>query len=288
MISELTVNIDLVKNTPDYKYISELPLLKDDGKIAFKEGLNVIFAPNGSGKTTILEMLAKATHSREWGYSRPTKKSMLDEKLLRKISKEEMDARDLSFYSLFAVEPFFEVKHDAQTVLFCDPKFIVGGFGADDTLNFGYEYMSAHKEEHINVKGSTGNKNKHRMSLVNDVLDGIKKVDSKIDDKYTSKMSLSSIDRFKAEKFNLDYLQPSIEKGQTTILIDEPETALDLREKIKWFKSLEEKVKKQNLQVILITHSELALTFKDANFITSDNAYIEEARNEFLSLINIV
>lgn len=288
MISELTVNIDIVKTAPDYKYIAELPLLKNNGKIHFKEGLNVIFAPNGSGKTTIMEMLAKATHSREWGYSRPTKKSMLDEKLLRKISREEMEARNLSFYSLFSVEPFFEVKHDAQTVLFCDPKFIVGGFGSDDTLNFGYEYMSVHKEEHINVKGSTGNKNKHRMSLVNDVLDGVKKVDSKIDDKYTSKMSLSSLDRFKAEKFNLDYLQPSIEKGQATILIDEPETALDLREKIKWFKSLEEKVKQQNLQVILITHSELALTFKNANFITSDNKYLEEARAEFKSLTDTI
>lgn len=288
MISELKINIDLVNKTPKYDYIAKLPLFKNEGKISFKEGLNVIFAPNGSGKTTILEMLAKATHCREWGYSKPSKKSMLDEKLLRKISSEEMEERNLSFYRVFAVEPFFEVRHDAQTVLFCDPKFIVGGFGSDDTLNFGYEYMSLHKEEHLNIKGSTGNKNKHRMSLVNDVLDGVKKIDPNIDDKYTSKMSLSSIDRFKAEKFNLDYLQPSIEKGQLTILIDEPETALDLREKIKWFKSIEEKVKQQNLQVILITHSELALTFKNANFITSDNEYLEEARAEFKSLTDTI
>ena len=74
MITEIIIHSSKAAQSK-YSYINELPLLKDKESMTFKEGLNVIFAFNGSGKTTIIEMLAKATHSREWGYSCITRKS---------------------------------------------------------------------------------------------------------------------------------------------------------------------------------------------------------------------
>lgn len=274
MITELKLKESVIDKEQGLKYILDLPIFEKEKRISFQKGLNVIFAPNGSGKTTIIEMLAKATHCREWGYSRVTRKSLQSEDLLKKISIEERKERNIYWSTgMFSVEPFFEVKHDGQPVVFCDPRFIVGGFGADDTLNFGYEYMSVHKDEMLNVKGSTGKKNKHRMSLMNDVLNGDKTLDKIVIDN-ESRFDPSEFRSYTTEKVNYDFLTPSIEVSQKTLLIDEPESALDMKEKINWFASLEEKVEKQNLQVILITHSELALTFKNANFITLDNNYI--------------
>lgn len=274
MITELKLKESVINKEKGLKYILDLPIFEKEKGVSFKKGLNVIFAPNGSGKTTIIEMLAKATHCREWGYSRVSRKSLQNDDWLKNISIEERKERNMYWSSgMFSVEPFFEVKHDGQPVVFCDPRFIVGGFGADDTLNFGYEYMSVHKDEMMNVKGSTGKKNKHRMSLMNDVLNGDKTLDKIVIDN-ESRFDPSEFRSYTTEKVNYDFLTPSIEVSQKTLLIDEPESALDMKEKINWFASLEEKVEKQNLQVILITHSELALTFKNANFITLDNNYI--------------
>lgn len=284
MISSLTINKELINFSKSKKYICELDIFKNSDTINFKKGLNVIFAPNGSGKTTVINMLAHATHSREWGYSRVTRKSIQEKDWLKDITKEEKEERNLSWYRAgpFAVEPFFTVNHDGQAVAFCDPKFLVGGFGADDTLNFGYEYMSVHKEEMINIKGSTGKKNKHRMSLINSILNGEETLNEVV---FDDKNILNRLDSYTAEKANYEYLTASIPLGQKTLLIDEPESALDLKEKISWFSTLEEKIKSQNLQVILITHSELALSFTNANFLTVKENYIEEIKQDLKSIL---
>lgn len=285
MITELILKPSLISKSK-YAYINDLPLLKEN--MYFNEGLNVIFAPNGSGKTTLLEILAKATHSREWGYSCVTRKSLQNEDFLRAITDEERNAMS-RYIPPFSLEALFEVKHDGQPVAFCDPRYIVGGFNSDDSHHFGYEYMEAHKHEHINMKGSTGNKNKYRMSLINDILEGVKSLE-KVEKKGLSHAAdcndLSDLRRGSSHEVNYNMLNASIEEGQKTILIDEPESALDLKEKLKWFRGLEEKVKNQNLQVILITHSELALTFKNAHFISVNDNYINEVRNELKSFFN--
>lgn len=288
MITQIQVDLALLSFEKQYSYIKDLPLFKNEGLITFSEGLNVIFASNGAGKTTMMEMLAKATHCREWGNSCITRQSLQNEDFIRSITEEERNTRK-GYIPFMAKEKIFHVSHDGQPVVFCDPRYIVGGFNSDDSHHFGYEYLEAHKDEHIKVKGSTGNKNKHRMALVNDVLNGVRSID-KIEVKGIAHAAdcndLTNLQRYSVQAVNYKMLEASVEKGQKTVLIDEPESALDLKSRIKWFRELERKVKAQNLQVILITHSELALTFKNAHFISVDEGYVTEARAELKALVN--
>lgn len=283
MIEKLSVNLEMLKTSAEYRYISTLPLFSEyNGEFNFQKGLNVILAPNGHGKTTLMNMLKKATFSGVFGHSVFDKDELHSKDFIKKIEEEEYLQRkkqgDLFLFSFANYESFFSVAHDGQSVIYANPKFIEGS-DEDSMSSFSHKLFSIHKHEKINLCGSTGKKTMHRMRNINDALEGNSKISTEIPVLVKPEsLTSSTFRRYELDSINYQYLAATIERGQRTLLIDEPESGLDLVELFKWFSSLEEKIEKNNVQVIMVSHSERVLNFKNAHYI-STNDYLQQCRN---------
>ena len=273
MITEINIDLELAKSSDNLSYIADLPLMKKfDGKFTFKSGVNVIFGENGSGKSTLLNMLARGTFCNHYGETILNKRSMLENAFLKKVTKEEAESRN-KYYSFLSVEPIFSLHHDGSVTYYRNPKFSFGS-NEDSISTYHSDLFSVLKDEGVNHKGSSGNKNKFRMNKVNDILDGKMKPRSVAEIEYEP--SDSYIRRDCEFTINQEYTKGNFEKGATTIILDEPESGLDILSKIKWFKDLDKKAKEQNLQIIMSSHSELVFLLDDVNFISADQEYFNE------------
>ena len=72
MIKSLTIKKRDKKSFTDYEYVHEIELFKRQPTIEFKPGINVVFGPNGGGKSTVLSLLALHLAAKQGGYSRVT------------------------------------------------------------------------------------------------------------------------------------------------------------------------------------------------------------------------
>lgn len=72
-----------------------------------------------------------------------------------------------------------------------------------------------------------------------------------------------------------DLIKPNISVGAKTLMIDEPENALDFVSQRAFFKLLKENENRDDLQIIMITHSPLVFMLENVNYITSDKSMLE-------------
>jgi len=214
----------------------------------FKEGVNILWGPNGSGKTTILKLLARMMHCDQGGISTVTHTSVgvLAGKHKWSDAKPKLGVK---------------VEHDGKPVVFYDPHAQVGldcGGSAFD-WDFGMEGI-----QNAMMKGSSG---ELAMARFNSVMQRIGeeievKVPTKNPDDWT--------------KLALGALQPAIEEGQRTILMDEPDANLDWRIKLMmwdWISGLRRKEGAAPVQFIIATHSPMALRVKNAHYIEMKKGY---------------
>lgn len=210
----------------------------------FTPGLNILWGPNGSGKTSIVLALAKLTHCAQGGTPAITRSS---------------------------VEPFLDpertpdgvwLEQDGQPVVHVDPgrmAGIVGGGFDDDFFDAGLKNILA--------KGSAGQLSTFRWNEIMRAGPPAEVVDSLgtcVNDLW-----------LEAKARAVQSLAATIPKGPRTILMDEPDRSIDLPAQATFWKSL---THPKVPQVIVATHSPFAVDILGANYIELEPGYLEKCR----------
>lgn len=281
MIESLTLKKDIIKKEPiKFKdqstkaFIPKLPLFKANKTFNFKPGINVIYGGNGEGKTTLLNMLATTLGCLQGGKSYYTNTWLgdLDDTICLQVSYS--DAKDGGIelnYEMghYHMIPFIDVKHDGQSAFYCDPRKLRGlrHNGAAFDHDFFDELKKDGKE-----RSSTGKKNKSRMEDIMNVLSCSESVEpTSIPFQKYLKEDLENVHNEQVR----DLIKPNISVGAKTLMIDEPENALDFVSQRAFFKLLKENENRDDLQIIMITHSPLVFMLENVNYITSDKSMLE-------------
>ena len=259
-------------------YILKCPLFKKHKSFTFKKGINIIYAENGAGKSTLMKMLAVALACEQGGVSKLTNHwhRNLDETVLYQHSRINVDLKSegVNYVSgHFANAIICDVKHDGQSAFYCDPKKLRGL--THRGAAFDYDFMDDFKKDG-SVKGSTGRQNKSRMSDILDILSG------KTDIIHEKIAEADGFNGFKHSEENdsqiIELISPSFEFGAKTLLIDEPESALDFYSHRDLFKLLKKNEDREDIQIIMISHSPLVFGLENAHFITDDEEKLNYQR----------
>lgn len=245
MISD--IDFSNIKDSDNFKYAVELDFFKKNTQMQFKPGLNIIYAPNGTGKSTLLKIMAQFTACEQGGVSTITNSWVQD------VS----GYRDSKMKGL-------AVKHDGQAVMYTNPRQAVGLFGG--SAAFDDDFFSEGIAE-IQLKQSTGLTTLYRMQRILGVLTGKVQAPSKI-----------AIKGGSLNEITKELLKASIPEGQKTILLDEPESGLAVHVQANLWKMIEHAAIKLDLQIIVASHSPFALACK-ANYIELQPGYLNTSRS---------
>lgn len=250
MFSKITFK-GLRKNK-DFGYSASLDFFKKNKKVEFKPGLNIIFAPNGTGKSTILSMLALSVACKQGGYSVVTNK----------------------WDSMFGFENLdgIEVFHDGQSAMYCNPREAIGLIGG--RAGFDDDFLSDGLKD-LQLSESTGKTTLYRINKIVDILIGKEEMPKEII--YKKSQEYLTKDRKKL-------LEARVPLGQQSILLDEPESGLAIHIQRNLFKQIDQAAKEKGLQIIVATHSIFALSC-DANFIELEEGYIKKAKENLNMLL---
>lgn len=240
----------------EFGYAAKLNFFKKNKKIEFKPGLNIIYAPNGTGKSTILSMMALSMACKQSGESVVTGK----------------------WNSIFGFENLdgIEVFHDGQPAMYCNPREAVGLIGG--SAAFDDDFMSEGIAE-LRLSESTGKTTLYRMGKIVNILMGKDKIADEI------KFKKISPEYIKEDRAKL--LEARIPVGQKSILLDEPESGLAVPVQQRLFALLDKAAKEQDLQIIVATHSVFALGC-DANFIELEPEYVVSAKASVMYLLSAI
>lgn len=244
MIKE--IDFENIKKSETFKYAEKLEFFQKNKKVEFKPGLNILFAPNGTGKSTILKILAQATASEQGGISTLTDSWRYE--VFGFGDKNKLDG--------------INIVHDGQPTLYTNPRVAVGlvggGAGFDD------EFFDQGIQATMS-KDSTGLTTIGRIGRIIQTIAGDIKMPKEIEK------------RIKLKPEQEEFLKPQIEIGQQTIILDEPESGVAIHVQQKLWQMIEKGAKEQNLQIIVATHSPFALAC-NANFIELHPGYVEMSK----------
>lgn len=292
MIESLRVKTELLQKTKQnnkFSFLSDLSLFQHhDFQFNFKTGINLIFAQSGAGKSVLLKMLANALACEQGGSSLYTKHwiNYLKDFIVFEMTRDEANELSIETDSFDYFQRFLiaDVKHDGQYTYYCDPRKLRGltHGGAAFDYDFFNDFKIDRKEH-----SATGKMNKSRMSDVYNILNksvDVSTLPKEISTKNNEKWLLQEI----KEKAHIQKLvEPSIPLGAKTILLDEPENALDFASQRHLFKLLKENEDRTDIQIIMITHSPLVfmLDLDKVNLIL-DNEEQFEAQRELIETGN--
>lgn len=254
MISE--IDFTDISKSESFAYASKLDFFQQNQMMQFTPGVNVIFAPNGSGKSTLLKIMALFTASEQGGKSTYTSSWQHD---VYGFNKNKLDG--------------LKVAHDGQPVLYTNPRNAVGLVGG--MAGFDDDFFEQGIMEATN-KSSTGLTTISRMGHIIETLAGNRAFPDKIEQKvYALDEKVQAI------------IAPSIDVGNRTILLDEPESGLAIHVQEKIWQMIAKGAKDHNYQIIVATHSPFSLTL-DANFIELMPGYIEIAKHSIRNMVSIL
>jgi predicted ATPase len=244
MISE--IDFTGLKNSKEFAYAEKLDFFKTHKKVEFKPGLNILFGPNGCGKSTILRMVAMTLAAEQGGVSTITSTWLND---------------IFDFGGECKLEGI-KVSHDGQPLMYGNPRNAVGLFGGgaafdDDFFSEGLA--------NIQSKASTGLTTMNRLNRMLAVALGKAPFPAKFDERVKGSTR---------HKNALALLKATIPVGQQTLIFDEPESGLGLPVQGNLFSILHEAAKKNNFQLIVATHSAFALGLPNCNFIEMSPDYL--------------
>jgi predicted ATPase len=217
-------------------------------KFKFEPGLNIIIGPNGSGKTTLTRTLAKMFYAEQGGRPMLTHKAFLG-------MYKGMENRYLG--------DSLEVEHDGGAVFYMNSGDKVGeeygqvdwDLGTDGLVNF----MD---------KGSAGQMTCHWFIRIGDIIEQYHKGEIEaIDDKLGGRCNdvyQGYVDNAKA------FMRPD-RQSRTTLILDEPESSVDLLQEVYLWKILKDAATR--MQLIVCTHSSFVLNMKGVNFVEMEKGY---------------
>jgi predicted ATPase len=251
--------------SPAFGYAAELPFFAERKSLAFKPGLNILFGPNGCGKSTVLRMMARTMCATQGGLSMVSEQAISENvDMLGSLSNGRRGGRTAMKHQVN-----LKVTHDGQAVVYCDPRATIGftaGGAAFDTDFFG----EGVRESLTSGKRSTGQSALSRMGIALAVIGGTAQFPSEV----MQKVERRSINSTWCEA--LDVLEVAmvgtIPKGQGTILLDEPESNFSLAWQARLWELIAKPSVAERYQVIVASHSAFALGIAHANYIDFEGA----------------
>lgn len=256
----------------------------------FKPGLNILYGMNGSGKSTVLQMLALTLAAAQGGTSTVTS-SWLNDVMGFGNSESQLPC---------------DVVHDGQPVMFFDARAkegLIGGSFDDDFFSLGVANTMA--------KGSTGQLGLHRIDRMLQVLMGKEPPAPPPEPKAkasgrTRGKSLKDLERKGGTRSLVQQGFPSEivwkvhrngatgdwakriaaadallaakrDPGPRTLLFDEPESGFSLAWQEGLWRNVFGKVAPERFQVIVATHSPFALRVPGAHYVEMSPDYLAES-----------
>lgn len=258
MIKSITIND--IKNLP-IRWANKVQWLNDNVKtpIEFTDGINLIVGSNGSGKTSLIKMLAYYLHCEQGGYSKITTES-IDNLVEWTYSKPTV------FYDGATVE------HDGQICFYSGDRTVGLNSGQfdDDFLRQGIQNLMDNQEL------SSGQKTMNKLDSV------FRNIDKEnIEGRNLENM----INPVWKEKYLLSIQvldNPTIKKGKKTLLLDEPDMNLDYVNQLILFKQLQ--TLSEHFQIIMTAHSLASVLMKDVNVIETTPDYYSKVQQQLKKL----
>lgn len=240
MITELRITNR--KNTPLewWPKITELARRK---VFKFKPGLNIIVGPNGTGKSSILKGIGTLTHCRQGGTPKVTQESL---RAFRHSFRKKDDSEYLDGMALVS---------DGQQVHYFDPDTSPGLFGG--MAAFDYDFMGAALGELFGAKNASSGQG--TLMRLGRIVEAAQKATGPVKTPDKSHLGATFLE------IALRGLKGTIEKGQRTILLDEPDRSLDLLNQVALWTAFVRWSKQ--VQIIVASHNPLAFGRGSAHYV---------------------
>jgi len=262
MISE--IQFPALDTSAGFSYAAKLAFFQQNTQVTFQPGLNILFGPNGCGKSTILRMAALTLAAEQGGISTITS-SWLDEVFDRFKNANKLEG--------------IKVLHDGEPILYGNPRNAVGLYGGGAAFDDDFMMEGL---QNIQSKLSTGYTTMQRLGRMLATVQGETPFPAKIDDRIGLLKRAAGKD--KDDVLALKLLKASILKGQRTLIFDEPESGLGIPAQRNVFNMLYAAARKNDFQLIIATHSVFALGLPGANYIEMQPDYLGHSKNAVSSV----
>lgn len=255
MIESITYK-DLSQTSNGYAPLVKMLKRKINKPINFKEGVNILFAPNGTGKSTIISDLARYHFCYQTGRLKITKSSINDISWFNPLSDKDTHK----------FKNGVEIVSDGQV-------FYISSNTCNGDFSLNNDYMS--KKDFINrymeVNSSSGEANiKSFLYLYNNIKNI--KYDKFVEFAICDVKEFFGEDYYNSIKNCIKYIEnPILPKSKPTILIDELDSNTDIVNSVYLFKII--KQISSRYQIIMASHSPLILELKDVNIIELISGY---------------
>lgn len=267
MIKKLTINKSFAtqKSHEDhYSWAAKVPYLMNNPVIEFSDGLNIIFGPNGCGKSTLTGLCAFLTASEQGGISKVTKKWVLS----------LVDHLGLLHHAPQLGDLIASIEHDGMPTFYHNPRNTIGlykGLAFDD--DFFDDGLANLKEGN----GSVGEVSSRKLRKFFEKLN-----DNDLPTEIKGDDWLENHSSFKNDyKVAMQLLTASCDPGHRTFIMDEPEMGFSITKQVELWKNISEYTATNKRQVIVATHCPFALNIPGAHYVDMQPGYLDECRAEF-------
>ncbi|KWT95574.1 MULTISPECIES: AAA family ATPase [unclassified Variovorax] len=254
-----------LKRSPLFGYAAQLPFFAGRKKLDFKPGLNILFGPNGCGKSTVLRILSDTMCATQGGVSAITEES-LRSTIEAPFQKAAVDGIGL------------KVTHDGQPAVFVDSRKQIGVSGGSFDEDFLREGIMSKLSER---EASHGQVSVQRINRALAILAGKAKMPTDIVRKVGAG-NLNSVWKPKLELIE-GRMAASIEPGQPSILLDEPESNFSIEWQSQLWHAFAQERSTASFQIIVATHSVFALGISGANYVEFTPGALAKAKDALLA-----
>lgn len=264
-------------NKVSESYIPNVKAIKRrlNKEIRFKNGINILLAPNGTGKTTIINTIAK------YHFCYNTGTVFIDKETIFDVSIYNLMGDDFDDYP-YKPKDGIEMSSDGN-VCYVSPRSYNGVADLDHTFMTAKDFATSLFDRDRSA-GETNKSNFIRIyNKVKDIdMNEYRKVavESFFEDKYRN-------DRYgKCKNTVFKYIcNPNLEPSKPTMLIDELDSNMDIINSINLMKSIN--YISQKFQIIMATHNPLVLEMPNVNIIELKRFYKRDCLNELESFHRI-